>query len=75
MNDYHEFTHGHEIQIEECWLYWSPSYVSITRGIMAPSGAITNLNNLVSGNNANGNGATRSGGTTEGGVERASIST
>jgi hypothetical protein len=36
MDYYHEFKHAHDIQIEEWWLYWSPNYVSIIRGIMAP---------------------------------------
>ncbi len=35
MDDYHEFKHAHEIQIEEWQLYWSPNYVSINRGIVA----------------------------------------
>ncbi len=43
MDDYHEFKHAHEIQIEEWRLYWSSNYVSITRGIVAPSGAMTIL--------------------------------
>jgi hypothetical protein len=76
MDDYHEFKHAHEIQIEECRLYWSPSYVSITRGIVAPSGATITLNNSISGNgSASGNGATERGGTTKGGIIGASIST
>ncbi len=41
MDDYHEFIHAHEIQIEEWQLYQSPNYVSITRGVVAPSGATT----------------------------------
>jgi hypothetical protein len=50
------------------WLYWSPNYISITRGIMAPSGAIAILGiSLANGNeNANGSGATESGGITKG---------
>ncbi len=76
MDDYQEFKHAHEIQIEECRLYWFPIYVSITRGIVAPSGATRTPNNSVSGNgNSNGNGATESGGTTKGGVIGASIRT
>jgi hypothetical protein len=40
MDDYLEFMHAHDIQIEEWWLYWSPNYVSITKGIVAPIGAM-----------------------------------
>jgi hypothetical protein len=36
----HEFKHAHDIQIEEWQLYWSPNYVSITMGIVAPSGVM-----------------------------------
>jgi hypothetical protein len=75
MDDYHEFKHDHDIQIEEWWLYQSPNYVSITRGIMAPSGAMTTPNiSLASGSKSvSGGGATESGGTTKGGGIRASI--
>jgi hypothetical protein len=40
-----EFRHAHEVQIEEWQLYWSPNFVSITMGIVAPSGvmAIPNI--------------------------------
>ncbi len=42
MDDYHEFKHANEIQIE--WqLYWSLNYFSITKGIVAPSGAMVIL--------------------------------
>jgi hypothetical protein len=77
MNDYHEFKSAHEIQIEEWWLYWSPNYVSITKGIVAPNGATTILDiSLASGSeNASGNGATRIGGTIGGGGVGASTST
>ncbi len=69
MDDYHEFKHAYEIQIEECRLYQSPNYVFITKGIVALGGAMTTPNNLRSGNgSASGNGATGSGGTTRGGV-------
>jgi hypothetical protein len=69
MDDYHEFKHAPEIQIEQCQLYWFPIYVSIIKGIVAPSGATKTLNNSVSGNgNSSGNGATENGGTTKGGV-------
>jgi len=37
MDDYLEFMHAHDIQIEEWWLYWSPNYVSITKGIFGPN--------------------------------------
>jgi hypothetical protein len=77
MDDYHEFKHAHEIQIKDWSLYWSPNYVSITKGIVAPSGAMTTLDiGSVSGSeNANGNGATESGGTTRGGGVGASTKT
>ncbi len=76
-HDYHEFKRAHEIQIEKWWLYWSPDYVSITKGIMAPSGVTTTLGiSSTSGSkNASGNGTTESGGTTKGGGLGASIST
>jgi hypothetical protein len=35
MDDYHEFMHAHEIQIEAWTLYWSPNYVFIISGIVA----------------------------------------
>ncbi len=42
MDDYHELKHAHEVWIEEWWLYWSPSYVSIIRGpIVVPSATLT----------------------------------
>ncbi len=41
MDDYFEFKHAHKIQIEEWQLYQLPNYVSITRGIVAPSGTMT----------------------------------
>jgi hypothetical protein len=83
MDDYHEFRCAHHIQIYKWWLYWSPNYVSITRGIAAPSSATTTLGiSLASGNrNANGSvvtesdGTTKSGGTTKGGGVGASTST
>jgi hypothetical protein len=77
MDDYHEFKCAHEIQIEEWELYWSPNYVSITKGIMAPSGAMVTLSiNSASGSkNASDNGTTKSGGTTKGGGVGAFIST
>jgi hypothetical protein len=40
MDDYFEFMHAHDIQIEEWWLYWSPNYVYIIKGIVAPIGAM-----------------------------------
>jgi hypothetical protein len=68
MDDYHEFRHAHEIQIEEWILYWSPNYVSITRGIVPPIGATTTLNiNLASGSES----SIDNGGTTRGGGVRA----
>jgi len=77
MDDYHEFRCAHEIQIKEWQLYWSPNYVSITKGIMAPSGAMTILGiSSARGNgNTSGGGSTRSHGTTKGGGERTSIGT
>jgi len=77
MDDYHEFKCAHEIQIEEWQLYWFPNYVSITRGIVAPSGATTIFSiSSTSGNrSASGNGTTRSGGTTGGGGAGASTDT
>ncbi len=69
MDDYHEFKCAHEIQIEEWQLYWSPNYVSITRGIVAPSGAtVTHGINLTNGNgSATCSGTTGNDGTTRGG--------
>jgi len=77
MDDFHVFKCAHKIEIEEWQLYWSPNYVYITRGIMAPSGATTTLGiSSTSGNgNASGSGAVRSGGTTRGGNVGASTST
>ncbi len=77
MDDYHDFKHAHEIQIKEWWQYWSPNYVSITRVIMAPSGAMaTPSNNSTSGSgSAIGNGTIGNSGTTKGGGVRASTST
>jgi hypothetical protein len=76
MDDYHEFKCAHDIQIEEWQLYWSPNHVSITIGIMAPSGATTPSINLANGSgSAIGNGAIGSGGTTKGGGARASTNT
>jgi hypothetical protein len=77
MDDYCEFMHAHEIQIEEWWLYWSPNYVSITMGIVAPIGAMVTLSiSSTSGSkNASDNGTTGSGGTTRGGGARASNNT
>ncbi len=76
MDDYHEFRHAHEIQIE--WrLYWFPNYVSITRGIVAPSGATTipSISSTRGSRSASCNGITESGGTTGGGGAGASINT
>jgi hypothetical protein len=75
MDDYHEFGHAHEIQIEEWRLYCFPNYVYIIVGIMAPSGTmITFCISLASGNgNAIGSGTIGSGGTIGGGDARASI--
>ncbi len=77
MDDYYEFKCVHEIQIKEWQFYWSPNYVFITKGIVAPSGATATLSiNLASGNgNTSGNGATTSGGIIGGGSARASTST
>ncbi len=83
MDDYHEFRCAHDIQIDEWQLYQSPNYVSITRGIVAPSSATTTLGiSSASGNkNANGSvvtendGTTKSDGTTKGGGVGASTST
>jgi hypothetical protein len=44
MDDYHEFRCAHEIQIEKWRLYWSLNYVYFTKGIVAPSDAITTPN-------------------------------
>jgi hypothetical protein len=59
----------HEIQIEEWWLYWSPNYVYITMGIVAPIGAMTilSINSTNGSRNVSDNGTNRSGGTTRGG--------
>jgi hypothetical protein len=76
MDDYHEFRHANEIQIE--WrLYWSLNYFSITKGIVAPSDAmvILSINSVNGSKNANGSGTTRSGGTTKGGGAKASTNT
>jgi hypothetical protein len=76
MDDYHEFKRAHEIQIE--WrLYWFPNYVSITRGIVAPSGAtvIPSISSTSGSGSANGNGITESGGTNGGGGVGASTNT
>jgi hypothetical protein len=69
MDDYHEFRCAHDIQIDEWWLYWSPNYVSIIRGIVAPSGVTTTLGiSSASGNeSANGSGITKNVGTTKSG--------
>ncbi len=88
MDDYYEFKHAHKIQIEEWQLYRLPNYVSITGGIVAPSGTTTIPNtSLVSGSengsvsgttksgNFNGSGTTRNGGTVKGGGTKASINT
>jgi hypothetical protein len=82
MDDYHEFRHAHDIQIE-WWLYWCSNYVFITKGIVTPNGAMVTLSiSSTSGSRkTNGNGATksvkttRSGGITKGGGVRASTST
>ncbi len=65
MNNYHEFKHAHEIQIEKWQLYWSPNYVSMIRKIVAPSGAMitSNISLTNEGRNVSGNRTTRSGGT------------
>jgi len=77
MDDYHEFRHVHDIQIEEWQLYWSSNYVSIITKIVAPSGALaTFCINSASGNKSGtGTGAIESGGTTGGGGVGASFST
>jgi hypothetical protein len=76
MDDYYEFMHAHDIQIEEWWLYWSPNYVSIIRGIVAPSVATTTFNISLTSESggAIGIGAIGSGGTIRGGNVRASTS-
>jgi hypothetical protein len=77
MDDYHEFRHAHEIQIEEWRLYCFPNDVSITRGIVALSGATTilGISSTSGSGSATNNGATKSGGITKGGGAGASIST
>jgi hypothetical protein len=77
MDDYHEFKHAHEIQIEEWQLYWCPNYVYIIKGIVAPSGATTTprISSISGSKSANGNKATKSDGIIEGGGARAPIST
>jgi hypothetical protein len=77
INDYHEFRHAHEIQIKEWRPYWSPNYVFITMGIMAPNGATTTLStSSASGSgNAIGSGTIGSGGIIGGGGAGASTST
>jgi hypothetical protein len=69
MDDYHEFKCAHEVSIEERCLYWSPNYVSITRGFKATSGAtISPNNNAISGSrNVSGNETIGSGGVTRSG--------
>jgi hypothetical protein len=76
MDDYHEFMHAHEIHIEEWQLYWSPNYVSITRGVVAPSGATKTPNiNLINGSrNTNASEAIKTYGTIGGGGAKATIS-
>jgi hypothetical protein len=73
---YYEFRHAHEFQIEKWHCYQSSNYVSITKGIIAPSGAMstTPSTTLVTKNESasgsgitkmemqNGNGTTRGGG-------------
>jgi hypothetical protein len=77
LDEYYEFKHAHEIQIEEWWLYWSPNYVSITRGIVAPSVAMAtpSISSTNGSRSAISSGNTINGGITEGGGARASTST
>jgi hypothetical protein len=77
MDDYHEFRHPHEIQIQEWLLYWSPNYVYIIKGIVAPNGVmiIINISSVSRNENVNSNGAIGSGGTIEGGAIGASTIT
>ncbi len=77
MNDYHEFKRTHEIQIKECQLYQSSNYASVTRGIVAPSGATTilSISSTSGSKSANGSGATKSGGPITCGGLGASINT
>jgi hypothetical protein len=37
MDDYHEFCDAHEVDIEEWHWYWSPNYISITKGRLVTS--------------------------------------
>jgi hypothetical protein len=75
MDDYHEFKHAHEIQIEEWWLYWSPNYVFVTMRIVVPSGVMTtpNTSSASGSGSAISSGAIKSGGTTGDGGVKASI--
>jgi len=77
MDDYYEIKHAHEIQIEKWWLYWSPNYVSIIRGIVAPSGATTtpSISSTSESEGAISIKAIGSGGTIKGGNARASTNT
>ncbi len=62
MDEYHEFRRAHEILINEWRLYRSPNYVSIIRGIVAPSGATTTLNISLASGSATSSGTTKGGG-------------
>ncbi len=62
MDDYHEFWHAHEVEIQNWQLYWSLNYVSITIMIVASSGALATPNNYcTNGNGSASSAATRSG--------------
>ncbi len=53
MGDYYGFKCTHETQIKEWWLNYSPNYVSITKGIMAPNVVmISNATMTISRNNS-----------------------
>jgi hypothetical protein len=47
MDDYREFWHAHEVEIQNWQLYWSLNYVSITIMLVASSGALATSNNKV----------------------------
>jgi len=62
VDDYHEFWHAHEVEIQNWQLYWSLNYVSITIMIVASSGALATPNNYcTNGNGSASSAATRSG--------------
>jgi hypothetical protein len=53
INDYHEFKCANDVHIEEWRVYWSPKYVSITKGFLANGGVVVNLNSSVTSGSGN----------------------